>query len=208
MTLPSGPGRRMRDGTPRVARSLDEARLYIELQRCQTCGRTELVAEGGPEFGELDGHPVFWLEAVCGNCTQRERFVFRAPERLTTAAPGFRRFQGFGGPASSELIDPGEWLVLADLLTAQLPEPDQLAVDELTPEQRGQLREQVDFAAAAIVEVLKFIPDGRDEVPDYSFRTPQGRATYHQQPWSFTRAALRLQLDRYERLLAALGGGR
>ena len=69
-----------------VARSLDEASLYLELQPCEVCGQLALRQQPGVTGGEVDGEPVTWLETVCDNCGNRARFAFRLP---ATSAPGF-----------------------------------------------------------------------------------------------------------------------
>jgi hypothetical protein len=81
----------------------------------------------------------------------------------------------FGGPEPSELLDPGEWLVVADLAANRAPAAD-----------------QADFAlaAAAIDEVLKFIPDGADEVPEAALRGGTGREAYAREPGRFRRRRL------------------
>ena len=173
--------------TPPMARSFDEANLYLELQPCVVCGRVALDQQPGVAGGQLDGEPVSWLDTVCANCGNRARFAFRMPAEPPVSTPGH---VVFGGDEPSQLIDPGQWLKLADVVT------------------RGpEVRDRVDLAASAVTEVLKFIKDGEDRVPGYEFWTDSGRQLLDEARWRFTRESLEFELDRYRRMLAVLDEG-
>jgi hypothetical protein len=192
----SGPDR---DGTPLYARSFDEADLYVELLPCEVCGRGPLKRQPGVSNGKVDGQRVVYLDAVCDNCGHRLRFAFRMPDPPTVSPRGNVRY---GGDEPSQLFDPGQWLMLADLMTVDLPEPDQL------PAHRGtRLRNRVDIAAAAVTEVLKFIKPDDDRVRGYDFWTDAGRQMFDEARWRFTRESLESERDRYRRALAALDVG-
>ncbi|OLE29396.1 MAG: hypothetical protein AUG44_04290 [Actinobacteria bacterium 13_1_20CM_3_71_11] len=163
-----------------VARSLDEASLYLDLQPCEVCGRVALDQQPGVADGEVDGEPVVWLETVCANCGNRARFAFRVPVPAAT---------GFGGDEPSQLIDPGQWLRLADVVTRDAG--------------AGQ-RDRVALAVAAITEVLKFVKPGEDAVPGHEFWTDSGRQVFDEARWRFDKESLEFELDRYRRALAEL----
>lgn len=110
---------------------------------------------------------------TCQECGARREFVFRVPPdeqiRLGEVV--------FGGPEPSELLDPGEWLAVADLASNRTGGP---GADDLL------------LAAAAVDEVLKFVPDGAAEVPAAAFRSPAGRAVFEEQPHRFGRERLEM----------------
>jgi hypothetical protein len=184
--------------TPLVARSFDEAEMYLQLQICEVCGRVALEQQPGVAGGQLDGEPVTWLATVCANCGNRTRFAFRLPAEAAVAPPGQVLFGG-GGP--SQLIDPGQWLRMADVVTQRLPPQE-----ELSPHLDPALRDRVHLAAAAVAEVLRFIKPGEDRVPGYEFWTDSGRQMYDEARWRFDKESLEFELDRYRRALATLDG--
>lgn len=154
--------------TLRLARTNDEAYLYIGGVPCEECGHVGVGDIVPSLFGERDGHRFRTFVTDCPECGTRREFAFRVPRVSDPPSPlGVR----FGGSTPSELMDPGEWLVLADNIIASVP--DDLSV--LTDAEREQLRDEVDVARAAIEEVLKFIPPGRDAVPSVAFWTKTGR---------------------------------
>ena len=62
--------------------------------------------------------------------------------------------------------------------------------------------EDLDIARAALEEVIKFLPDGADSVPDNAFWTERGRAVRDREPGRFRRARLAAVLDVYRKQLA------
>jgi hypothetical protein len=72
--------------------------------------------------------------------------------------------------------------VVADLAARHSPVPD--AADYT-------------LAAAAIDEVLKFIPSGAEAVPPEALHTATGRAAYQQEPSRFQKARLSAVADAY-----------
>ena len=106
----------------------------------------------------------------------------------------------FGDDEPSQLIDPGQWLKLADVVTRGLPPLDELAAHRGL----GELRDRVTLAVAAVGEALKFVKAGEDRVPGYEFWTDSGRQMFDDARWRFDKESLEFELDRYERTLAAL----
>jgi hypothetical protein len=143
-----------------LARTIAEARLYMDLQPCEACGYLGFTGSGAAARG------VIRFSGPCPRCRADREFTFRMPDKV---------FDGFGGDAPSELLDPSEWLVVADLAARHAPVPD--AADYT-------------LAAAAIDEVLKFIPSGADAVPPEALHTATGRAAYEQEPGRFRRSRL------------------
>lgn len=162
------------------ARSNAEAHLYMELHPC-SCGETEIDRQS--VMITDDGVLCSRYAGPCRNCGRPRTFVFELTERVRPAPPGHI---DFGGADPSRLLDPGEWLAVADH-HAQLD--------------RGT-RDDLDVARAAIEEVMKFVPEGAERIPDDAFYTEQGRAMRDAEPDRFRRASLEATLASYRDLLA------
>jgi hypothetical protein len=160
-----------------LARTDQEAEIYIEMTPCHRCGGRGFTGDSaviylGDDLGTR------WT-GTCTRCGVAREFVFRLPAEVAVGAAPY----DFGaGP--SELLDPGQWMTVADLASRPDPTPD------------------LPLAVAALAEVAKFIPAGGDEVPAEAFRTDEGREALRQNPGRFTRrwldeavAALRREAD-------------
>ncbi len=141
------------------------------------------------------GRPRSRYEGSCPKCGSRREFVFRIPEKVVLPGPVVDL--GPGGP--SELLDPGEWLFVADRYERVVP-------GKVTPgtEAARVARQHLGTAIAAINEVLAFVSDGADAVPPKAFRTERGRAVYDEQPGRFRRDHLEVVRDTYLRILAEM----
>jgi hypothetical protein len=180
----------------RLARTNEEAHLYMDLHPCG-CGelrfpRSSSVIET-PD-GDLASH-------YTGTCPQdgaHREFTFRLPKQITM--PPRDGSVSYGGTEPSELIDPGEWLSVADAYARNVPaDTASLAADGL-----AQARSMLTRAVAAIDEVLKFIPDGDDRVPEAAFATDRGRAAYAKEPGRFRRPRLEAVRTTYANIAAQL----
>ncbi|WP_350279193.1 hypothetical protein [Kribbella sp. HUAS MG21] len=154
-----------------VARTRDEARLYLDLTAC-ACGA--LDADWQHATGLQDGELVSVYDATCPGCGADREYAFGLPERETAGD-----YPHFGGDEPSQLIDAGRWMALADQLASALPEDPATAAQALH------------LARAAVDEVIKFVPAGATTVPAKAFWTPEGRAVRDAEPGRF-------QLDRLE----------
>ena len=164
------------------ARTNAEAHLYMDLHPC-ACGDIEfdrqsaVITDGDALCSRYSG--------PCRSCGAVRTFVFELPETI-------RPIRGdgvdFGGDDPSRLLDPGEWLAVADYY-AKL---DPGTYDDL------------DIARAAMEEVLKFAPAGAERVPDDAFRTERGRAVRDAEPGRFRRVRLEAVLGAYRDLLAKM----
>ncbi|MFC0531050.1 hypothetical protein [Phytohabitans kaempferiae] len=172
-----------------VVRTRDEAHLYMDLHPCERCGSVEVAWESG--LTDDGGEPARRYSGVCGGCQAPREFVFRLPERPSIPGPDDAVF--FGGPEHSQLLDPGEWRLIADLGIQDGSSP--LSGDPAVDAER---KRSFVLAVAAFGEVLKFIPEGGDAVPESSFWTPHGRAAYEENPALFRRE----QLERSRRNFA------
>jgi hypothetical protein len=163
-----------------IARTRDEARLFLDLTPCE-CGSTDADWRHGT--GMVDGELASVYDASCADCGAEREYFFGLPPRETGGD-----YPNFGGPEPSQLLDPGRWLALADQLASMLPPDD--------PETSA---EALAIASAAVVEAMKFIPAGEDAVPEAAFWTEAGRQLYDEQPGRFQRARLQIVRETYER---------
>jgi hypothetical protein len=161
-----------------IARTRDEARLYLDLTPC-TCGSTDADWHHGSAL--VDGELASSYDATCPSCGTDREYNFALPP---TETPG--DFPNFGGPEPSQLLDPARWLSLADHLTSHLP-----------PDDPQTTKQALTIAAAAIAEVLKFIPPNETAVPETAFRTTESRQLRAAEPGRFDRARLEITLATY-----------
>jgi hypothetical protein len=168
------------DPTYAIARTRDEVLLYLELNPCLDCGAVETSWEDG--LAQVDGELVISYTGECPGCGAGREYLFGLPEQETLGA-----FPNFGGPEPSELLDAGQWLQVADRAASTV------AVDDRSEAARAVL----DVAAAAVAEVVKFIPPGEDVVPDDAFWTGEGRATLDAEPGRFRLERLLVVRDSY-----------
>ncbi|WP_326558396.1 hypothetical protein [Micromonospora sp. NBC_01796] len=175
-----------------VARSEDEAQLYLDLHPCERCQVADVDWRTAP--GQDEGAPSRRYYGVCRRCQASREFAFRLPGRPTPPGPDDLVF--FGGPEPSQLFDAGEWRLISDAGIHEGGAP---------PDTGSYAERKHAFAlgVAALAEVLKFIPDGADAVPETAFWTPHGRAAYDQKPDRFTREYLERWLDGFQEELEA-----
>ncbi|MBA3410063.1 MAG: hypothetical protein H0U15_04305 [Geodermatophilaceae bacterium] len=124
------------------------------------------------------------------------RIHLRHPRGRAAPTPGSVTF-GYGG--QSELLDAGEWLFVADRCARVAP-------GRVTPgtEEARVARQQVATAEAAMGEVLAFVPEGEDMVPDEAMRTVRGRSVYDARPGRFYRDRLEVIRDTYQQIVAEM----
>lgn len=189
-----GNRRRVDDQGPPLARTSIEARLYVDLHPCG-CGETAapqdsaLTKTGSSTAGRISG--------ACPRCGTYREFVFRMPEPIT---PPSVDVVTFGDGTPSELLDPGEWLWVADQYASTSPED----TSGLDPKARRAARQRVAVAVAAVDEALAFVPGTAKKVPSHAFRTDRSRSVYAAEPGRFTRDRLQGIRDTYQEILDKL----
>ncbi|WP_326820138.1 hypothetical protein [Streptosporangium sp. NBC_01756] len=167
-----------------VARSRDEAHLYLDLHPCG-CGSADTTWESA--LANAGGEPVSWYTGVCPGCGTEREFLFGLPEREVASV----RFPAFGGPEPSQLLDAGEWLWVADLTAGNVPvgEP-------------GEALQALTIAMAAIEEVMKFVSPGQEEVSDGGFWSERGQRVRAAAPGRFRLNRLLVVRNTYRDLAA------
>jgi hypothetical protein len=175
---------------PRLARSVEEAYLYLDLHPCP-CGGDDARRDSAVRV--VDEQWTTRYTCVCAACGAARAVDFREPGTPVRPPAG-----GWAAdPTPSELVDAGQWLWVSDTFGSVPADPD-----GLTAEQVGQARQDLALAAAALDEVLKFVPDGLDEVPGAGFWTEQGEQLWGAQRHRFTRQSLEHTRDSYRALAA------
>lgn len=172
----------MADG-PRLARSSSEAHLYMARQPCGACGTTRFLPDRSAS--EIAGEVrTRRYEGACEGCGAAREFVFRMPDDPSAWVTAG---EGFGDSRPSELLDPGEWLEMADGLLARIP----VSPAGLTDAQRRDAYADLEAGAMALEEVLKFVREGADEVSPFAFWTERGRRFSLDSRWRFDAEGLR-----------------
>jgi hypothetical protein len=184
---------------PPLARTFTEAELYLAYKPCRVCGLAALKVRAFT-YEKVGGYELDVIDTVCRNCGDEDEHPVRLPLRQVESTGGHLRY---GGPEPSELFDPGDWLLLAAAVLADVP---QEGLEELTADQRRNYRNLVDAALSAVEEALKFLGDGEAAVPADAFWSDAGHELYLEQPESFRRDRLIEQLHHHQNLLRRYEG--
>ncbi|MEV6982934.1 hypothetical protein AB0M95_16955 [Sphaerisporangium sp. NPDC051017] len=179
------------------ARTLVEAYLYIDLTLAAGDG------DGGDDgFGEpgLSARPWTTLTEGADAWTLRFDGPATGPRHLIDVVVPYRteaearRDRLRFGPGPSELVDAGQWRLVADEYAQRALAADLSFAD--TPEDDERYHEVVlnwEFARDALAEAAKFLPagaDAADTVPETAFWTGMGTAVREEDPGRFTRSRL------------------
>lgn len=162
-----------------VARTRDEAHLYLELHPCPDCGTADAPWEQA--LVDVDGELASSYSATCPGCAAEREYLFGLPAEETAV----RGWPTFGGSEPSDLLDAGQWLDVADTAAAGVP-ADPAEADRVLA-----------IAEAAVAEVIKFVPPGADAVPEDEFWTAAGQAVRDAEPGRFRLDRLLVVRDTY-----------
>ncbi|MFG6202153.1 hypothetical protein [Nonomuraea sp. JJY05] len=106
------------------------------------------------------------------------------------------------GSGLSELIDPGQWVLIAATYASRALEGALFfAADPSGSEAFGKVETDWRFAADAVAEALKFFPGGAAELPPDTFWSEMGRALRESEPHRLTRQKLESDLAFYRQSL-------
>jgi hypothetical protein len=158
----------------KLARTNAEAHLFMDMRPC-ACGERRFARASS--VVTIDGDLASRYTGACARCGTPRVFEFRLPpEIMPPPASGVV----YGGAEPSELLDPGEWLSVAEDYARSVPVGSKLDGDALR-----SARQRLATAIAALDEVRKFAPPGAVEVPHTAFITPFGRAMWDKEPGRF-----------------------
>ncbi|GAB2935779.1 hypothetical protein GCM10027280_24620 [Micromonospora polyrhachis] len=172
-----------------TARSAWECQAFLTLTPCPGCAGPGLRPR---EIATLTGDAGKRWEyhAICARCGRSETFTFALAAEPAPAYPEF------GGATPSQLLDAGQFLVLAEVVAdtvaadpyeIDLPGPD--AVGTIAQE-LARARDDIGVAVAAAAECLKFVPAGATAVPRSALWSPAGLARFDADPEAFERRHL------------------
>jgi hypothetical protein len=166
----------------------------MELHPC-ACGETDFGAVSA--VARVADTWISRYEGRCAECGRERAFEFRQPDELALPDEG----EWAPGTRPSELLDAGEWLIVADAYASTESDPQ-----DLSPERRAQVRTDLLAAVAALDEVLKFLPGEADEAPASAFWSALGQAVRADEPGRFRRVRLEAARAVLRDALAALPG--
>ncbi|TCB90683.1 hypothetical protein E0H26_26700 [Micromonospora zingiberis] len=177
---------------PPLSRTNAEAHLYLDLHAC-SCGSTRFPRHSAV-VALADGDLASRYTGACEGCGEEREFLFRLPPTPDGTGGGFR----YGGDEPSQLLDPGEWLLVSDAYAGSVP-------TESGGEAGQQAQAALARAVAALDEVVKFIPAGADTVPAGAFLSDRGRQLHQREPGRFRRDRLAAVRAAYAGLLSPPG---
>ncbi|GAA3230692.1 hypothetical protein ACFO1B_27010 [Dactylosporangium siamense] len=187
-------------GPPLRARSLAEETAFMQASPC-VCGAL-LFTPDGYQMRFHEERVTVVHQAPCDQCGRGRAFWFEEPRHAGRFEPAGH---GYAPPDSgpSQLLDPGQWLLLAQAHGALAGGSDPAPPPGGDPAAGYWARLGVlASAVAAIDEVLKFIPPHSARVPVGAFWSPVGLSQYLDDPSRFEREWLLTELDRHARGLA------
>jgi hypothetical protein len=182
------------------ARTNAEAQLYMDLHPC-ACGEFRFP-RASSVVTTPDGALASRYAGTCPRDGVEREFLFGLPERVMPPPPD--GVVVYGGPESSALIDPGEWLSVADAYARGVPADTAALAADGGATAQATARSMLVRAVAAVEEVLKFIPAGADRVPEEAFVTDRGRAAHTREPGRFRRSRLEAVRDTYRSIASQL----
>lgn len=174
-----------------TARTLAEAQVYVSLTTAadQAAPAVE-PASITPGANLTEGADAWTLASPAGDIA----IAYASEEAARTVGARF-------GLGVSQLIDAAQWAVVAATYGRRALEAD-MAYTGGPDQDRDSVELNWEFAADAVGEAIKFLPDGADAVPDEGVWSEFGRQSRAQNPELVTRAKLTDDLEYYRGTLA------
>ncbi|WP_433157549.1 hypothetical protein [Kribbella sp. CA-247076] len=174
-----------------TARTLAEAQVYVSLATAADPAAPAVQpAPVEPGRNLTEGADAWTLASPAGDIT----IPYASEDAARTVGAHF-------GLGVSRLVDAAQWAVVAATYARRALEAD-LAYTGSPDQDRDTVEQNWEFAAEAVGEALKFLPDGADAVPDEGVWTEFGRESRAQTPELVTRAKLTDDLEYYQGTLA------
>ncbi len=186
-----------------LARSVAEEHVYMDMSPCG-CGDSAFDRNSF-SLVDIGGQFATRFSGDCSGCGALREFVFRLPEEPLRPRPGE---VVFGSGDRSELLDAGQWFLVAirnaDVADLLAQTADSAKMAALSPEEIRVRRHQLMTAEAAIGEVLAFVPPGAAAVPYTALWSDLGRNMYNHEPSFFNRGRLETVRDIYRGILTKM----
>jgi hypothetical protein len=184
------------------ARTFAEAHLYMDIHPCG-CGMSQFDRDA-TALTQRDGTIAIRFAGDCRQCGAPRDFTFQVPER--PGGPPVAYSFSFPDDGPSGLIDPGQWWAAAQTY-GSIAEEVAGGVDAARawrdPDSWADMVSILVNSAAAVDEVLKFLPVGAQAMPVGAFWTGTGRGVRQAAPEGFRRDSLERERDeRWARLRA------
>lgn len=186
-----------------TARTLAEAQVYVSLMVATDGVPPDAMPDAMPDARQEQGVPGSrlaqgqdaWTLSYGDGAALIEVEVPYASEQSSRRAGA--RF----GLGVSQLVDAGQWVLLGTTYARRALDAD-LALDAASVEQRRRVEVNWEFAAEALAEAVRFLPEGAAEVPPEAFWSELGTRTRNDSPELFTRERLLDDLAYYRDTLA------
>ncbi|MEH1013637.1 hypothetical protein V6U90_11055 [Micromonospora sp. CPCC 206060] len=182
---------------PVRVRSIAEAHIYLDLRPCG-CGSAGFPRDRMAVLADDPDRLLVRYAGPCDACGTPRDVVFELPPAVDRSDGPAYLFSGPGaGP--SETLDAADWLgvaeghgALADALLAAVEADASGGADGpwRDPQERAAMVRLLAGAAAAVEEVLKFLPGHASALPASAFWTGPGRDRYARQRDLFDRDRL------------------
>jgi hypothetical protein len=172
----------------RVARSAEEAHVFMGLHTCDRCG-TPTPGNLPSQLIEREGHLVTRYEGRCPGCGEVRRFELRLDDAIPPTSSDDEVVFGEG---RSRLLDAGDWLHVAEICSG--PQYRQIAGTNATY--------ALQIAVAAYGEALKFIDAGEAAVDRNAIESRWGREAYERAPEMFRRERIEAARSALQQRLA------
>jgi hypothetical protein len=169
-----------------TARTLAEAQVYVSLVTAADPAAPAVEPAPVESGSNLTEGPDAWtLATPAGDIA----IPYASEDAARTVGARF-------GLGVSQLVDAAQWAVVASTYARRALEAD-MAYTGGPDQDRESVELNWEFAAEAVGEALKFLPEGADAAPDEAVWTEFGRQARAENPELVTRAKLTDDLEYY-----------
>ncbi|WP_280426128.1 hypothetical protein [Nocardia carnea] len=168
-----------------TARTLVEASTYLSL----LAAAGGAADQGPPATSLIEGREAWTVRSAFGDVAVRY-----LSEDVS------RKMGVIYGLGVSQLIDAGQWILIAETFASRALEAGMSYAGQ-SDQDRTTVEQNWRFAAEALGEAMKFLPEGAHRLPDKAFWSELGERFAHEHPDRVTRAQL---VDDYEFYTGAL----